>query len=60
MIVTLSAVHGKAQPGRGSGFHSIKQDHPALFFGDGSPFAIEQMISVKAARNFLFVRRFRQ
>jgi len=52
--MALGAVHCESKPCGGGGFHAVEKDHPALFFGNGSAFAIEQVISIEPAGDFLF------
>ena len=53
--MALGAVESETEPCGGGGFHAIEEDDPALFFGDSATFAVEEVIAVEAAGDFLFV-----
>ncbi len=55
MVVALGAGEGEAEPGGGGGIDAVEEDVEALFFGDGTAFPVEEMVSVEGGGDELVV-----
>ena len=53
--MALSACHCQSKPCSGSRIYSIEQYNKPLFLGNGSTLTVEQVVSVKSARDLLIV-----